>query len=100
MVITIEAFFCVMVIAVEVFFLFFWSPFTFGWEILFFMLFLSTYLEGYQAFLGNGCKTLGMRIICCELGSLVLEAIRVYHQKEVLLLGVDWPFPLILFAAT
>lgn len=36
-------------------------------------------LGWYQAFLGSGCKTLGMRIVCCEAGSLVLETRRVYQ---------------------
>lgn len=34
-----------------------------------------------QAFLGNGCKT-GMKILCCEFGSLVLETRRVYLSMK------------------
>lgn len=36
-------------------------------------LFLNICLEWYQAFLRNGCKTSGLRLVCCELGSWVLE---------------------------
>ena len=38
---------------------------------------LSICLEGDQAFLDNGCQTSGIRIVCCELESLVLETTRV-----------------------
>lgn len=88
----------VMVIAVEAYIIFFLP--LLGEEFCSLCLCHNKCLERYQVFLENGWKTLGMRIICCELESLVLENGKCLPLKRG---PTAWsrigPFPL-LFAAT